>query len=380
LEWKSQWDLASAETRFETARHILGFGNRGLTLAGRDFEGCAYFLAGIEPGNLIGTSVVDPAELDDQLSRYILPGAPRWTPHYVSIDSKDVLILVIEAPQPGDPICTLQKGFNQINAGRIFIRRHGKTEEAQPADIRALEARMTSSRPKIELAVTAVEPAVVLRSIRLSKENREKWLEKERARLRAPRRQPSAIVLPEIMEDIRGRRGFQDEVDNYLATAPNRWLAEVIERSIGEGVARVELQIENPTERNFAGVEVVAEIQKEDARAWLDRDEVRDALEAPDPPKPWGLQSYADLVNIPAPISVREDEVDRENALKVRFGPKHLRPGETLKLTPFYLTLFGSQEQDELSIHWRITSTGVDGWQEGDIAFSLGEEPAIVVA
>jgi hypothetical protein len=112
LEWKSHWDLASAETRFETARHILGFGNRSLTLAGRDFEGCAYFLAGIEPGNLIGTSVVDPAELDDQLSRYILPGAPRWTPHYVSIDSKDVLILLIEAPQPGDPICTLQKGFN----------------------------------------------------------------------------------------------------------------------------------------------------------------------------------------------------------------------------------------------------------------------------
>lgn len=51
LEWKSHWDLSSAETRFETARHILGFGNRSLTLAGRDFEGCAYFLAGVEPGN-----------------------------------------------------------------------------------------------------------------------------------------------------------------------------------------------------------------------------------------------------------------------------------------------------------------------------------------
>src|SRR4051812_8868784 len=112
VEWKSHWDLGRAETRFETARHVLGFGNRSLNLAGRDFEGCAYFLAGVEPGNLVGVSAVDSAELDDQLSRYILPGAPRWTPTYISIEGKDVLILLIEAPQPGDPICTLQKGFN----------------------------------------------------------------------------------------------------------------------------------------------------------------------------------------------------------------------------------------------------------------------------
>lgn len=80
VEWKSDWDITDAAVRFETVRYILGFGNRTVFAAETNFEGCAYLLAGVEPGNLVGAPVVDPADIDDQLSNYILPGQPRWSP------------------------------------------------------------------------------------------------------------------------------------------------------------------------------------------------------------------------------------------------------------------------------------------------------------
>jgi hypothetical protein len=78
--------------RFETVRHVLGFGNRTVLAAQSTFEGCAYLLAGVEPGNLVGTKVVDPADLDNQLSDYIAPGQPRWSPHYVTVHGKSVMV------------------------------------------------------------------------------------------------------------------------------------------------------------------------------------------------------------------------------------------------------------------------------------------------
>ena len=156
LEWKGPWDLSDADDRFETARHILGFGNRTVAAASTAFEGCAYLLAGVEPGVLSGVPQIDPAEIDDQLCKYILHGQPRWTPHYCTVDGKRVLVLVIEAPREGDPIFTLQREYRNARPGRVFIRRHGKTEEAGPADIRALEARGRGSRPKVQLQISPV--------------------------------------------------------------------------------------------------------------------------------------------------------------------------------------------------------------------------------
>lgn len=60
VEWKSAWDLSSAKYKFETARHILGFGNRTVVAAQGMFEGCAYLVAGVEPGNVVGIEKLDP--------------------------------------------------------------------------------------------------------------------------------------------------------------------------------------------------------------------------------------------------------------------------------------------------------------------------------
>jgi integrase len=159
VEWKSAWDLNSAKYRFETARHVLGFGNRSVAAAARTFAGCAYLLMGVEPGNLVGAVRLDPAEITDKLSKYIAAGQPRWTPTYVTIHRQPILVVTVEAPCDGDPICTLQQSFDEARAqqGRIYLRRHGKTEEANPAEVRALEGRVRSHRPREAITPDDIE-------------------------------------------------------------------------------------------------------------------------------------------------------------------------------------------------------------------------------
>ena len=60
-----------------------------------------------------------------------------------------MLVVVVSAPRPGDRMFTLEKQFTVTGktylAGTIFVRHHGKTEQADPGDIRALEARLLAS-------------------------------------------------------------------------------------------------------------------------------------------------------------------------------------------------------------------------------------------
>ena len=76
---------------------------------------------------------------------------PVWTPGYVREFAVPVLVIVVNAPEPGDHIFPLEKQvtirttggqYKTYLPGTIFVRRHGLTEQAGPGDIRALEARL----------------------------------------------------------------------------------------------------------------------------------------------------------------------------------------------------------------------------------------------
>jgi hypothetical protein len=288
---------------------------------------------------------------------------------------------MIEAPRDGDPIFTLQKGFNQISAGRIYVRRHGKTIEASPADVRLLETRSSSKTEKVNLEVTACDPDAELQPLRFSAEDRDGWLKDERARLAppAPRGNSASlyeIPLPESLEDSRGRSGFQKAVSAYFNRAELRWYGLVIKAGISTGSAALKLQIENSTERNFTGVEVVVEIP-DVPNAWLDESEVFEAIEAPDPPKSWGTHSVADSIRVdPLPIGLLDpDNVERDGGIKIRFDSRHLRPGQILKLPDIHLTIPASRAGEEISLHWRLTAADANGWRDGDMVFRISDEP-----
>lgn len=384
LEWKSDWDITNAGVRFDTVRHLLGFGNRTVFAAQQNFEGCAYLLAGVEPGNLIGAPIVDPADIDDQLSKYILPGQPRWSPSYLMVDGKPALVFTIEAPRDGDPIFILQKGYDRWTAGRIFIRRHGKTEEAGPADVRALEARGQAVRPRVELSVTRADEAVVLESAKFTQGDLEQWLEAEDGRLAVPPEPTGGFptVSSYLHRDGRPKDRYAKEVQAYLRRGKLRWFALIAAESVKRRLAPIELQIVNPTERNFGGVEVVVELPDEHL-AWMSEDDVLDIVDPPDPPKPWGTHNVYDRISLPKlPRAILDrDAVERDGVLcRVRFTPRHVRPGAAVPLPPIYLTIPAHRAGQDITVRWRLTSTGVDGWQEGEIVFAVSSEPGKLTA
>lgn len=155
IEWKSSYDLTDRPTQGTIARHILGMANRRPDQASLHAQGCGYLVIGAEPGQVTGVTELDPADLTQAIRPYLGTEGPVWTPGYVREFAVPVLVVVVDAPRPGDRMFTLEKQFTVRSpggqpktylAGTIFVRRHGLTEQADPGDIRALEARLLAPR------------------------------------------------------------------------------------------------------------------------------------------------------------------------------------------------------------------------------------------
>lgn len=195
LEWKRTLDLSVAEHRFKVAKQILGFGNRSPADAMSAFGGYAYMLVGVEPGKLHGVDVIDPAKLTDAIRPFVASQRPSWAPAYVRVDDVPVLVLEVAPPQPGDRICCLQKTYGSVTAGRIYVRREGQTEEADPNELRQLEERLLSrsieetrraaERNQQLIAATAAHGAAIEAQVAQASE--------ARARQRAPRFEQSTV-------------------------------------------------------------------------------------------------------------------------------------------------------------------------------------------
>jgi hypothetical protein len=145
VEWKSRWDLSKVEVQFQLARQILGFGNRDPDDAVRAFGGYAYLLIGVQPGEMGGVTIPDPAQLADALRRFIAAGRPSWDATSVRVDGADVVIVEVAPPKAGDRICCLMRAYANSNAGTIYVRRLGETAQADPAEVRTLEDRLLAA-------------------------------------------------------------------------------------------------------------------------------------------------------------------------------------------------------------------------------------------
>jgi hypothetical protein len=66
-------------------------------------------------------------------------------------------VIEIDPPRPGDRICTLLKGNDQVQAGAIFVRRQGATGPARPEEIRILEERFAAPDAEADLRRQALE-------------------------------------------------------------------------------------------------------------------------------------------------------------------------------------------------------------------------------
>jgi len=162
LEWKSNLDLSTKAGCFEVARQVLAMANRDPAVAAIEFEGCGYVVVGAEPGNVAGIASVDPADYVEIINQYV-GGAkgPRWTPTWLTLDAKHVLVVTVEAPSLGDAIWTLRKESPSASAtvkaflrGTVFHREPGKTEQATDDHIEMLTRRAAdNARVKPDVTV-----------------------------------------------------------------------------------------------------------------------------------------------------------------------------------------------------------------------------------
>ncbi len=157
LELKGQLDLTGAEHRFKVAKAILGFANRDPDAASPFFGGRALVVIGIHQGQVTGIRRIEDHQLQRALTRYLGPDdkAPRWTVHRHRVDDQnDVVIIIVDAPRPGDPIYTLHRAFENFDPGTVFSRPSTESTPADPAAIEMLSRRLVARDRALKVEVT----------------------------------------------------------------------------------------------------------------------------------------------------------------------------------------------------------------------------------
>ena len=185
VEWKTKVNLREKKWQAEIARQILGFANRHPGRAASLCAGCGYLVLGVEPGNLSGVSPVDAAKLDDGVSRYVGKDGPQWNPDYVQVGVGTVLVITVEPPSWGDRIFAFEKEFEEFKNGDVFVRRNGKTERANAAEIRMLTERAAARGDRLGVDLEWWEDPTEAVALDTSEAAVDAWIEKERTTLLA---------------------------------------------------------------------------------------------------------------------------------------------------------------------------------------------------
>jgi hypothetical protein len=398
VEWKSTWDLTRTAHKFETAKHVLGFGNRMVQAAQQTCEGCAYFLAGVEPQNLCGTTPLDPSPLTQALRRYIAAHHPRWSPDYVEVDGKAVLIITVEASRAGDRACTLQHGYENFEKGAVFVRRHGQTVRPDQIEVAALEDRFAAHH---EATIGLVlerddEPSRELKLLAIDDASRAEWIRNEEAGLLAslptpPQPRPPGSIgalaaglgsLPSFSMESRSKDGFREEVANYVEHADTRWYRLLAEKSFERQDSALVLRLKNTTSENYSDVEVIVDVPA-GLRAYDSLSDLEDELHPPEPPEPWGTSiirgiydhapDLSHLIRKPEP----EVEADRDGEpIQVIFTVPAVRPKESISL-PLAFVLSGDEAimGQTVEFRWSLTTRSTSGTADDNFRYRIADNP-----
>jgi hypothetical protein len=251
IEWKCAGDLSAKAIQGTIARHILGMANRRPEQAALRAQGCGYLVMGAEAGSLPGITPIDPSQLDQGVQPYLGPDGPAWSLQYVQEAGAIVLVITVERPEPGHRIFTLEREFTRSDgkvylAGTVFVRRPGRTIQAEPADMRALEERLAAPARDAEAHARRMLEIEEARLASEERERRRRWLT-EMSKL------VSAILFKASL----------------FADSPERFRCEeqIQLQTMVSGVSRVEMQADMPAVVAAAGAGQYSEAFAAAARA-----------------------------------------------------------------------------------------------------------------
>ncbi|QUC56031.1 ATP-binding protein [Streptomyces sp. A2-16] len=371
IEWKSTYDLTKKDVKATLARHIIGMGNRMPEKSSSICQGYSYIVIGVEPGSVEGVTSIDLADLDSGLQSYLGHQGPEWSASYVTLDGFTILVMTIEPPQMGDPIHTLNKEFGNYAAGMIFVRRSGRTVQANPGEVLSLTRRAkesTSSTQNMTLR-PRVEP------VEIPLWKLDEYLNQQLAARKEQVLHPANITrrsspLGMASMDSRTEEDYLEEADEhlkeyseYLLNISRQWYAR-------KGAGELELTISNPDQISHQGVRVELGFP-----VWLKvilaEDYTAEEFTQPRPPEPLGTKypiftgnHFASSINIPYRESGEiSTAIEPGSAV---FNVASVRAEGHARLPKLHV-IADSWNYDEAVITWAITALNSGGRAKGTI-------------
>ena len=160
----------------------------------------------------------------------------------------------------------------------------------------------------------------------------------------------------------------------YLARAGERWQALVLAGAVRSQMAPVALRITNPTDQNFAGVEVVVTLPDQ-AWVFFGPDGPFGLINPREPPDVWGDHPFP--VPSPAPTTSFEPRGEvrkRDNHFEVTFAPVQVRPRRPYDLPILYLALSRRFAGEAVTLSWVATSTSAEGSVAGELELPVAPD------
>ena len=306
LEWKREADLTNTSWMAQVSRYIAGFANRDPAVAKGWAGGCSYLVIGVEPGNVCGVSPVDNADLHARISRFVRDTV-RWSPQYVQHEGKQVLVITVEPPEPGDQIVAMladfpsnERGVRGCRKGEVFIRRHGKTELAGQDDYDMLVRRFAASAVQASgISVEVLHNATAV-SVACGPDAVAEWCERLKRALLEPLERESdrgKSSTPRLNFEKRSPEEYRWQVESYVSEMVPLLPAFIRCAALMDRTPGLHLVVVNETEHNFSGARVEVSIEGE---VWAYRSTEEDMSEMPTPPRKWGSAPEFHLPSINA--------------------------------------------------------------------------------
>lgn len=415
LEWKSSLDLGSKAGCFAVVRAILGMANRIPDRAALSCGGLGYVVVGAEPGSLVGLESTDPATFDQTIEPYV-GGAegPRWSPTYVVVEGKRVLVITVEAPRLGDRIFTLRREFDRALSAAVFVRKPGRTVPADASDQDALQSRLVASQPSgaaLEVSIVGDNPMSWIdgqaardaidawageqhdlmisaaRAIEQARAGRgagtgggfsaanldnPAWAHLERIQKSAAQQLAGALGSMQTAglvgkPDGRSFDEFVTLVDDWRERLMSSAAEALPARYFAAGHGVFQLQVTNLAGRFLADLQVDLQLEWDGATIL---EQVPSEVELPDPPRPFGEPSpppiaalglspslvsspyFSGLWNQPNPA--RRTRVD-QGTLRITFHVGNLRQGADDKSEPCFLWATSRPESGIVRGTWKAS-------------------------
>lgn len=163
LERKGRIDLTAKTSHAKLAKFILGAANREPEEAVRYFEGYGVMVIGMSSeGEVEGATLPGPEQWEDGITRFIGADGPSWDVNPVQHPDAEepVLILLVDPPKQGDRVHVCRSTGEGVVDGHTYIRRRGKTVQADSAEMQMLFARAAATHLEAKLDVSLVGEAV----------------------------------------------------------------------------------------------------------------------------------------------------------------------------------------------------------------------------